>query len=126
MNSGAGQFRKPFAASEQFASENVVHGATDSRKQREDPAALTSTRVKRADPQRVKRADPQRVKRRQIKRDDERSTETARCCSGKQSPDQQFGSETVEHEISHSTVQDVRGQDKTHLRDVTTTEKQTI
>ena len=35
------------AASEQFASDNVVHGATDSRKQREVPAALTSTRVRR-------------------------------------------------------------------------------
>ena len=32
--------------SEQFASENVVHGATDRREQREFPAALTSTRVK--------------------------------------------------------------------------------
>ena len=49
----------------------------------------SSTRVKRADPQRVKRADPQRVKRaypqrvrtRQIQRDDELSTETARCFS---------------------------------------------
>ena len=67
-------------ASEQFASENVAHGPTDSRKQKEVPAALTSTRVKRADPQWVKRADPQRVKR----------------------------------------------ADKTHLRDVTTTKKQTI
>ena len=36
-------------------------------------------RVKRADPQRVKRDDPQRVRTRQIQRDDELSTETARC-----------------------------------------------
>ena len=63
---------------------------------------------------------------RQIQRDDELSTETARCFSGTQSPDQQFGSETEENKISHSTVEDVRGQDKTHLRDVTTTKKQTI
>ena len=33
MNSGTGQSRKPRAASKQFASENVAHGATDSRKQ---------------------------------------------------------------------------------------------
>ena len=63
---------------------------------------------------------------RQVQRDDELSTETARCFSGKQSPDQQFGSETVENKISHFTAWDVRGQDKTHLRDVTTTKKQTI
>ena len=82
--------------------------------------------MKRADPQRVKRADPQRVKTSQNQRDDEHSTETARCCSGDHSPDQQFGGETVENKNSHSTVQDVRGQNKTHLRDVTTTKKQTI
>ena len=70
-------------------------------------------RVKRADPQRVKRADPQRVKTSENQRDDEPSTETARCCSGDHSPDQQFDGETVEDKISHSTVQDVRGQNKT-------------
>ena len=104
MNSGTGQSRKPRAASEQFASENVAHGATASRKEKEVPAALTSTRVKRADPQRVKRADPQWMRTRQVQRDDELSTETARCFSGKQSPDQQVGSETVENKISYSTV----------------------
>ena len=79
-----------------------------------------------ADPQRVKRADPQRVKTSQNQRDDEHSTETARCCSGDDSPDQQFYGETVENKISHSTAQDVRGQVKTHLRDVTATKEQTI
>ena len=74
----------------------------------------------------MKRADPQRVRTRQIQRDDELSTETARCFSGKQSPDHQFGSETLENKISHSTVQDVRGQDMSHFRHVTTTKKQTI
>ena len=59
-------------------------------------------------------------------RDDELSTETARCFSSKQSPDHQFDSETLENKISHSTVQDVRGQDMSHLRHVTTTKKQTI
>ena len=34
--------------SEQFASENVAHGATDRREQREIPAALTSTGVKKS------------------------------------------------------------------------------
>ena len=82
--------------------------------------------MKRADPQRVKRADPQRVNTSQNQRDDEHSTETARCCSDDQSPDQQFEGETVENKISHSTVQDVRGQNKTRLRDVTTAKKQTI
>ena len=61
--------------------------------------------------ERVKRADPQRVRTRQIQRDDELSTETARCFSGKQSPDQKFGSETVENKILHSTMQDGRGQE---------------
>ena len=74
----------------------------------------------------MRRADPQRVKTSQNQRDDEHSTETARCCSGDHSPDQQFDGETVENKISHSTVQDVRGQNKTRLRDVTTTKKQTI
>ena len=83
-------------------------------------------RVKRADLQRVKKADPQRVLTSQNQRDDEHSTETARCCSGDHSPDQQFDGETVENKISHSTVQDVRGQNKTHLRDVTATKQQTI
>ena len=53
-------------------------------------------------------------------------TETARRCSGDYSPDQQFDGETVEHKISYSTEQDVRGQDNTRLRDVSTTKKQTI
>ena len=82
--------------------------------------------MRRADPQRVKKADPQRVLTSQNQRDDEHSTETARCCSGDHSPDQQFDGETVENKISHSTVQDVRGQNKTHLRDVTATKQQTI
>ena len=56
----------------------------------------------------------------------EHSTETARCCSGDHRKDQQFDGETVENKISHSTVQDVRGQNKTHLRDVTSTKEQTI
>ena len=67
--------------------------------------------VRRADPQRVKRADPQRVKTSQKQSDAAAAT----------SPDQQFDDETVENEISHSTVQDVRGQNKTRIRDVTTT-----
>ena len=62
----------------------------------------------------------------QNQRDHEHSTETARCCSGDHSPDQQFDGETVENKISHSTVQDVRDQNKARLRDVTTTKKQTI
>ena len=85
MNSGTGQSRKSRAASEQFASENVAHGATASRKQKEVPAALTSTRVKRADPQRVKRADPQRVKRadpQRVKRADPQRVNRARTHSG--------------------------------------------
>ena len=82
--------------------------------------------MRRADLQRVKRADPQRVRTSQNQRDDEHSTETARCSSGDHSPDQQFDGETVENKISHSTVQDVRGQNKTHLRDVTATKQQTI
>ena len=60
----------------------------------------------------MRRADPQTS---QNQRDDEHSTETARCFSGNQSPDQQCGSETVENKILHSTAQDVRGQDKTTL-----------
>ena len=95
--------------------------ADPQRVKRADPQ-----QVKRADPQRVKRADPQRVKRADPQRDDEHSTETARCCSGDHSPAQQFHGETVENKISRSTVQDVRGQNKTRLRDVTTTKKQTI
>ena len=74
----------------------------------------------------MKRADPQRVKASQNLRDDEHSTRTARCCSGDHSLDQQFDGETVENKISHSTVQDVRGQNKTHFRDVTSTKGQTI
>ena len=37
-----------------------------------------------------------------------------------------FLDETVENKISHSIVQDVGGQDKTHLRDVTATKEQTV
>ena len=62
----------------------------------------------------------------QGQRDDEHKTETARYCSGDYSPDQQFDGETVEDMISYSTVQDVKGQDKTRFRDVSTTKKQTI
>ena len=40
--------------------------------------------------------------------------------------DQHFDGETVENNISHSTVQGVRGQNKTHLRDVTSMKEQTI
>ena len=39
---------------------------------------------------------------------------------------QQCGSETVENKISYSTVQDVKGQDKTHLQNVTATKEHTI
>ena len=53
-------------------------------------------------------------------------SEPTRCCSGDHSPDQQFDGETVKNKISQSTVQDVRGQNKTRLRDVTTEKKQTI
>ena len=62
----------------------------------------------------------------QNQHDYEHSTETVRCCSCDHSPDQQFDGETVENKISHCTVQDVRGLNETHLRDVTTTKKQTI
>ena len=62
----------------------------------------------------------------QNQRDDEHSTEAAQCCSGDHSPDQQFDGEAVENKISHSTVLDVRSQNKTHLRDVTNTKGQTI
>ena len=111
--------------SEQFASENVVHGG-QTRTAR-SPSSFdehqSEEEQKRADPQRVRRADPQTS---QNERDDEHSTETARCCSGDHSPDEQFDGETVKNKISHPTVQDVRGQNKTHLRDVTTTKEQTI
>ena len=73
--------------------------------------------MRRADQQRVKRADLQRVRTRQNQRDDEHSTETARCCILDHSPDQQF---------DLAFVQDVRGKNKTHLRDVTATKQQTI
>ena len=59
----------------------------------------------------------------QNQRDDEHSTETARRCSGDHSPDQQFDGETVENKIPRSTVQDVRGQNETRLRDVTNYEE---
>ena len=107
--------------SEQFARENVVHGATDRRKQREVQAALTSTggaeEVRRTDPQRVEKSGPTAG---------ENKSEPTRCCSGDHSPDQQFDGETVENKISQSTVQDVRGQNKTRLREVTSKKKQTI
>ena len=106
---------------DEHQSEEEVKRADPQRVKRADPQ-----RVKRTDPQRVKRTDPQRVKTSQNQRDDEHSTETARCCSGDHSPDQQFDGETVENKISHSTVQDVTGQNKTRLRDVTATKKQTI
>ena len=68
MNSGTGQSRKPRAASEQFDIENVAHGATDSRKQREVPVALTSTGVKKSRKERTHR----RVRTWQIQHDDSR------------------------------------------------------
>ena len=107
--------------SEHFASENVVHGDGQTRTTR-SPSSFDEHQS--AEEQ--KRADPQQVRTSQSQRDDEHSTETARRCSGDYRPDQQLDGETVENKISHSTVQDVRGQDKTRLRDVSTTKKQTI
>ena len=59
----------------------------------------------------MKRADPQRVKTSENQRDDELSTETARCCSGDHSPDQQFDGETVENKIFHRAGRETSEQD---------------
>ena len=123
----AGQSSNPRVSmlytSEQFAKkENVVQDAADRRVQREVPSSPN----KHQSGEEQKRADQQRMRTSQSQRDDGHPTETARRCSGDYSPDQQFVGETVENKISYSTVQDVSCQDKTRLRDVSTTKKQTI
>ena len=127
--------------SEQFASENVVHVATDRREQREVPAALPSTGVKKnrkkEDPQRVNRVDPQRVEKSGPtagrKERTHRQVRISATMSTRQKQPDASAATSVQISSVAAREQDLafhragrERQDKTHLREVTATKEQTI